>query len=329
MDRHDRYSLVQLQSLPLEDKIQMSLQRIKVFYEYFDGAVYVSFSGGKDSTVLLHLVRTLYPDVKAVFSDTGLEYPEIRDFVKSVDNVEFVRPKKSFRQVILEFGYPVISKEVSQKLEYSDTWGKKYFEKGSGASEFLNLYRYKYLLDAPFKISAKCCRELKKSPADDYVRRSGEHPFIGTLAEESKLRYNAWIKNGCNVFDSKRPHSAPLSFWTENDILTYIKEKKITYCNKLYGDIVRTGIVMDVMGQKVDQLKTSDLDRTGCMFCLFGIHLEKEPNRIQKLALRHPKIYEYILKPVSEGGLGMKEVMEYVGIPYKPIIPEKVTRKLW
>lgn len=76
------YELRQKQSLPLESKIEMSLRRIKEWYSENQGAVYVAFSGGKDSTVLLHLVRSLYPEVPAVFVDTGLEYPEIREFVQ-------------------------------------------------------------------------------------------------------------------------------------------------------------------------------------------------------------------------------------------------------
>ena len=66
------WELKQKQSLPLEAKIAMTLRRIREWYEYWDGNVYVSFSGGKDSTVLLHLVRQHYPGVPAVFSDTGL-----------------------------------------------------------------------------------------------------------------------------------------------------------------------------------------------------------------------------------------------------------------
>ena len=87
--------LKQLQTLPLDVKIRKTEQRIKEWYEHWDGDVYVSFSGGKDSTVLLHIVRKLYPDVPAVFSDTGLEYPEIKEFVKTFDNVRIVRPKYS------------------------------------------------------------------------------------------------------------------------------------------------------------------------------------------------------------------------------------------
>lgn len=101
--------------MPLEIKIRMTQLRIRGWIqEYGEDGVYVSFSGGKDSTVLLDMVRKLYPDVKAVFVDTGLEYPEIREFVKSFDNVDWLRPKMNFKQVIEKYGYPFISKEVSE-----------------------------------------------------------------------------------------------------------------------------------------------------------------------------------------------------------------------
>ena len=115
IQKHSKGDLEQMQSLPLSSKIIMTKQRIIDWYEYFDGQVYVSFSGGKDSTVLLHLVRSLYPDVEAVFSDTGLEYPEIREFVKGFKNVTWVTPIMNFKQVITTYGYPVASKEVAKK----------------------------------------------------------------------------------------------------------------------------------------------------------------------------------------------------------------------
>ena len=115
-NRHDIGELQIYQSYSLERKIQLTRQRIEAWYEWWDGNVYVSFSGGKDSTVLLDLVRNVcgYKEVPAVFVDTGLEYPEIREFVKKFDNVIWLKPKKNFKQVIKEYGYPFISKEVSE-----------------------------------------------------------------------------------------------------------------------------------------------------------------------------------------------------------------------
>ena len=107
--------LWQLQGLPLNLKIRMTKDRIRQWIQtYGESGVYVSFSGGKDSTVLLHLVREEYPNVKAVFVDTGLEYPEIRQFVKTFDNVDWIKPKMNFKAVIQKYGYPFISKEVSE-----------------------------------------------------------------------------------------------------------------------------------------------------------------------------------------------------------------------
>ena len=115
-NKHTMSDLYQWQSLPLNIKIRMTERRIRDWVSEFgiDG-VYVSFSGGKDSTVLLDIARKMYGDeIKAVFFDTGLEYPEIRSFVKSTNNVEIIKPKMSFKQVVEKYGFPFISKEVSE-----------------------------------------------------------------------------------------------------------------------------------------------------------------------------------------------------------------------
>lgn len=105
--------LRQKQALPLEAKIIVSKQRIKEWYEHWDGEVYISNSGGVDSTVLSHLVHSLYPDVPDVYCDTGLEYPELRNFIMSKSNVIMLKPQMGFIDVIKKYGYPIISKEIT------------------------------------------------------------------------------------------------------------------------------------------------------------------------------------------------------------------------
>lgn len=116
---HDAARLKELQSLPLERKIQITQTRIIEWYQHYNGQVCVSFSGGKDSTVLLHIARQIYPNIPAVFSNTGLEYPEIQRFVKSFDNVDIVTPSMRFDDVITTYGYPLIGKEVAEAIYYA------------------------------------------------------------------------------------------------------------------------------------------------------------------------------------------------------------------
>ena len=163
------------------------------------------------------------------------------------------------------------------------------------------------MLDAPFEMGDGCCYAMKEAPLHKYQRQTKLMPFVGTLAVESRRRTDAWIKNGCNSFAGKKARSAQLSFWKEDDILRYIEMNQLPIA-KVYGDIVECK----------GKLKTTGAERTGCMFCLFGCHLEKEPNRIQKMAKTHPKQYEYCLRDKEQGGLGLRKVMDFVGIPYEP-----------
>lgn len=118
-DVHDAQRLMELQHLPLDRKIQITQTRIIEFYQHFNGQVCVSFSGGKDSTVLLHIARQLFPEIPAVFSNTGLEYPEIQRFVKTFDHVDIVTPAMNFSEVVSNYGYPLIGKEVAEAIHYA------------------------------------------------------------------------------------------------------------------------------------------------------------------------------------------------------------------
>ena len=131
-----------LQSLPLDIKIRKTEIRIREWYEHWGGDVYVSFSGGKDSTVLLDIVRRLYPDVPAVFSDTGLEYPEIKEFVKTFPNVTIVRPKHSFKEILTKYGYPIISKEVAECVHHAKRFISQETGRWGGVSELKDIVGY-------------------------------------------------------------------------------------------------------------------------------------------------------------------------------------------
>lgn len=286
-------NLRELQALPLEYKIKISEQRIKEWYEHWNGQVYVSFSGGKDSTVLLHLVRSIYPEVPAVFIDTGLEYPEIRQFVKQTENVIWLKPKMNFRQVIEKYGYPVISKEQSKFIyEIRTTKSEKLKNirlHGNKSGRGRISEKWKYLINAPFKISDKCCDIMKKQPAKKFEKETGLHPFLGNLAEESAKRTQDYLRFGCNAFEAKRPISRPLGFWTKSDIWQYLKQFNVPY-SKIYD-----------MGY----------DRTGCMFCAYGVHLEKGENKFQLMKRTHPTQWRYCMFK-----LGLAEVLDYIGVDY-------------
>lgn len=116
---HDKQRLSELQALPLDRKIGITQARIMEWYLHYGGNVYVSFSGGKDSTVLLHIARQLFPDIPAVYVDTGLEFPEVKRFIRSFDHVNIIRPKMTFPEVISFYGYPLIGKEVAEAIYYA------------------------------------------------------------------------------------------------------------------------------------------------------------------------------------------------------------------
>jgi 3'-phosphoadenosine 5'-phosphosulfate sulfotransferase (PAPS reductase)/FAD synthetase len=295
------WELKQRQSLPLEAKIIFSKERIKQFFEQLDGEVCVSFSGGKDSTVLLHLVRSLYPNVKAVFVNTGLEFPEVVQFVKETENVDIIRPEMTFKQVLETYGYPVTSKKIATMLRtLQNPTDKNKNERtlyltgirgdGKKAKGSWKLpAKWKFLVDAPFKISDQCCDIMKKHPFKDYTIKTGLHPYVGTQASESRLREITYLQQGCNSFTGKI-QSRPMSIWSEDDIWAYIKKYNLKYAT-IYDK-----------GQK----------RTGCMFCMFGTHLEKEPNKFQCMAKTHPTLYDYCINKL---GVGM--ILDYIKVPYK------------
>ena len=336
--KHTKSELAQMQSLPLNIKIQMTKRRIREWYEFWDGQVYISFSGGKDSTVLLHMVRELYPDVEAVFVNTGLEYPEIQKFVKTFDNVTILRPEMRFDEVIKKYGYPIISKEISECVYHGRSALKNNCKKytyrlqkltgtakdKNGNESIFNAKKYRPLLYTDFVCGSYCCNMMKKKPVKIYTKKTGKKQMTAQMACESRLREQNWLVNGCNGFQMKKPVSNPMGFWTEQDVLQYIKDFKIPIAS-VYGDVVfaeepdQTRIDF-ADGLPCGELCTTGCNRTGCMFCAFGAHLEKGETRFQRLKRTHPKQYAYcigggaydedgIWKPNNDG-LGMGHVFD-------------------
>ncbi len=320
MAKHELWELQQMQSMPLYAKIRMTESRVRGWYDEFQGNVYVSRSGGKDSDVLGDIVKNLYPDVPQVFVNTGLEFDSVRIHGTEVADV-VLRPEMSFVEVITKYGYPIISKEVSLKIQETRRCPNGYASKSFNGqrSEQFDLSKYKFLLNAPFRISHKCCDVMKKNPSKSYEKQSGNKPFIGTMADESRLRKQKWLEFGCNAFDKKRPTSQPLSFWTEQDILQYIKQNDLKIA-EVYGDIVYTdkdGFYYDEPLFMNDmKLTTTGAKRTGCVFCMFGI--TQDPERYLVLKKEEPKKYDYVMRGGKFDDEGMW--IPHNGLGYKFVI---------
>lgn len=404
MGKHTIDELHQWQALPLNVKILMAKERIRnCINEFGEDGVYMSFSAGKDSTVLGHIIREVcgYKNIPFVFVDVPTQYPELKEFAKTFDNLVILKPKISFAQVCEKYGFPMISKEVSECVYYARKYLKsivdklesertiltdrqiigsaqmadmlcverrldkenykkvmmeiipsvlekayreakrnggkidcrtkmlsgelEHRDKGIVTNEYSKMYdksRYKFFLDAPFDLCGnECCKTMKKEPLRLYARESKRVPITAQMASESKLRTQSWLQNGCNAFDRKNPMSNPMSFWTEQDVLLYIKENNLPICS-VYGEVVTD---YEAMGQCENQmsfadygifdnerplLKTTGCQRTGCVLCGFGCHLEKE-SRFELLKQTHPKFHNllYILK---NNGVTYAEAIDWV-----------------
>lgn len=293
--------LKQRQSLALESKVALTEHRIHEFLNGIEGDAYLSFSGGKDSTVLLDIIENMAwarECISVVYCDTGLDYPEARRF--AIDHAdEVIRPRLTFKQVIEKHGYPLVSKEQAQYIREIRQGSPKLREKRLNGKSYHIAKKWLYLLDAPFEISERCCLVMKKLPFEAYERRTGRKKIVATMADESRLRMNAYLLHGCNSFEA-HPRSMPMGFWTEQDVLEYIRQHELPIAG-CYGSIVEDG----------GQLRCTGVLRTGCMFCMFGVHLEGHPNRFEKMKDTHPKQYRYCME-----SLGLDRVLDYVGVEH-------------
>lgn len=305
------------QSWTLERKIDHSLGVIENFYTTLNGKVYIAFSGGKDSTVLYWLAKKIYPNIKAVFCNTRNEYPEIVKFVREQknqgNNIDIIYPEYTIKQVIEEFGFPLISKETSYKMWYvKNKPNSKTAELAlidNANNRFFNIpHKYRFLINEPYNISHWCCEKLKKEPFHKYEKENDLSPIIGTMACESIMRQNTYIKKGgCNTFNSidrRKQKSMPLSIWMEEDIWECVRRYNIP----------------------ISTIYEKGITRTGCMLCGFGAQI-KGDNRLELCYSLYPKAYNRFMS-FENNGVAYKDALKNVLSQNNVILPDERENQL-
>ena len=282
-----RDTLTSLRNMNLQSKIVQTKSLIReAVHEFGIDKVYISYSGGKDSTVLSHIAKSMYPNILHLFDNTTNEYPETIEHVKwekeeNDTNIISVIPKDShgvvwtFKKVVQYYGYPMFSKRISNAIRtYQHALSVR---TKSNSQDYISKNFKKYERFKELPISDKCCDKLKKEPLRRKAKELGlECSILGILASESYQREKDWLEYGCNVFHQRKDNQCrPLSFWTNEDILDYINEYNV----------------------KIPKLYEMGYTRNGCMYCGFGVQLESEgENRYQKLKKTHPVQYNYFIK---------------------------------
>lgn len=304
--------LLDKQAWPLEKKIEHTLKRICEFYESVDGKAYICFSGGKDSQVLLHLVRSVYPKMLAVFSNTGNEKKQIVKNVKKFNNVEWVSPSKTMKEIFEKEGFPLVSKNVSRGIPYIKYPSEKsknvrnlymtgYNRKGVYCPSWKIARKWMFLSEQEFDLSNKCCYYLKEEPMKRFEKETGLNPIVGTMASESGRRTTNYIQYGCNIYEGKNIKSRPLSIWTEDDIWAYAELNGLRFAECYYDRTVN--------GQVIEGDK-----RTGCEVCGFGADQEKGQGRFDVMKIESPKKFDYWMNKVKNNGVSFAEALRAVGV---------------
>lgn len=252
---------------------------------------YLSFSGGKDSVVVHHLLDLAFPDNKIprVYFNTGIEYNDVVKFVKRLaaadHRIVIVNSKVNIKQMLNEVGYPFKSKEHSLYLSVYQHSGM-----GKSVTKYLNnpnpryicnpRFRYQFTPDFQLKVSNKCCFKLKKEVAKEWVKKSGKTITItGMRKNESGLRL---AMKGCTVFaddDCKelmKFHPLfPIEEWWED---MFIEDMGIKLC-KLYSE-------------------PFNFKRTGCKGCPYSPDLQKQLDIMQLWLPNEYRQCEWIWEPV-------------------------------
>lgn len=316
--------------MPYEFKVNYAYTRVKEFITECDKRglnTHISV-GDLDSITLYKFINEYCGYTVHGISCSSLEDKSIQEVHKEM-GIEVIKPYKSKVEVIKEYGYPIISKEIAAKIERlqnptdknktirhaiitGETGAYGGYRTGSRmklSQKWLELFggyenenenvNYK---TPDFKVSDKCCYYLKEKPCDDWAKAHNSVPFLGLMASEGGRRQKSLMINGCNYFGKSTIRSAPFAIFNRQDILQLALDLKV-HIPEIYGEIA----------QKNDgSLYTTKAQRTGCSFCGFGIHLEKRPHRFDRLYESNPKEWEFWM---YEQGWG--NVLDYIGVGWR------------
>lgn len=313
-----------------EFKVRYAEIRAWKFYNHpeINGSCYVAV-GGLDSITLLLFLRSIGINVPAV-SVSVLEDKSIQAVHQQLDVIP-LKPLKSKVEVIREFGWPVLSKETSDKIDnlqhpttgnaayrHSIMTGEKsdgtYSERAMLSKKWMKLfggYEDKLFQKPDFSVSDKCCYYMKEKPQADYAKETGRHPYLGLMATEGGRRQKALMLNGCNYISPGTKRSCPFAIFSRQDLLQLALDLNVPV-PEIYGEIVR-----DPDGT----LRTTKAQRTGCSMCGFGIHLEKRPYRFDRLWERSPGEWEMWMNHVDKlpdgTWYGWGHVLDYIGVEWR------------
>nr|DAR17130.1 MAG TPA: phosphoadenosine-phosphosulfate reductase [Caudoviricetes sp.] len=262
----------------------------------------------------------------------------ILDAVPNKPEFVFLKPLKPKTQVIQEFGWPVLSKEIAGKIsllqnpteknrtvrhaiitgetgEYGGfqknsrmKMSQKWLDKFGGADEEGAALGYG---KASFKVSDRCCYYLKERPNEIWAKEHNSVPYVGLMASEGGRREKALMMHLCNYWGKSTARSAPFAIFSRQDILQLALDLQVPVPEE-YGEIVRN---------TDGTLHTTLAQRTGCEMCGFGIHLEKRPHRFDRLRESNPVAWEFWMKNAATDENGQKygwgRVLDYIGIAWE------------
>lgn len=337
--------------MPLHNKIFHFVSVFVEFFLFYNGEVYLAWSGGKDSDVGCDIIDKLwsgeftgvyitedtwklitsYSKPRRVMCNTGLEFPELVERTKlravTHKDVDILKPKMGFTRVISEIGVAVGSKTIAMQLRRLKSYLANPTEKNkatrilymtgikSDGSKSKNLGlspKWLRLLDAPFPVSDQCCNIFKKDPFKKYEKETSKKAVIFTTTEESSQRTLSYMQTGCNSFERGKEKCRPYSIFTKNNTWEYAEKFGLRFADVYYE---RTVEVEELDGSKVCRTLEAE-ERTGCTFCMFGVHLEpkNKNNRIQRLRLSHPKYWDIVVNKCE-----LFKRLDYINVPYKPL----------